>query len=112
MPAPASLCTRFNAGTQQALVLLLSQQLADAQFHRADARGTERLWREVAALEIDPERVTALLYGGQDMNDREALRSQDDAWLAQQNAAPRRGWALRNLHLGRPQLPQQRFSRV
>ena len=110
MSAPANNCTRFNAGTHQALVLLLSQQLADAQFRRADPRCSERLWREVAALEIDPERVIALLYGGQDMDDREALRSLDEAWLDKQRATQRRSWTLRKLHLGQPWLPQKRLN--
>lgn len=42
---------------------------------------TQRLWDEVAALGIDPERVTHLLYGGQDPNDRLGLQALDNAWL-------------------------------
>ena len=115
MTAPTSGClgrVAFTASKQQALVLLITQQLADAQFRRADSIATERLWQEVAALEIDPERITALLYGGHDTEDRDALRQEDDRWLAAQVSQPTRGWGLRSLHLGRPRLPQRTFSRV
>jgi hypothetical protein len=117
MPAPTqgcSSCDRFTASTQQALVLLLTQQLADAQIRRADTRGSERLWQEVAALDIDPERITALLYSGQDIDDREALRHEDDAWLNHQQQRQRfhRGWGLRTLHLGQPRRPQRQLSRA
>ena len=113
MRAPTNGCSyneRFTTRTQQALVLLLSQQLADAQFRRGDQAGSQRLWREVAALEIDPERITALLYGGQDSDDREAMRQLDEAWLARQAAAPQRGWSLQSLHLRRPRLPKRTLS--
>jgi len=59
----------FIARKQQALALHLVRQLADTQFRRADAAGSERLWQEVALLEIDPERITALLYSGIDPNE-------------------------------------------
>lgn len=74
MRRPASSCINRK---QQALALLLVRQLADAQFARADARGSERLWQEVAALEIDPERITALLYGADDHNDSVAMERID-----------------------------------
>ena len=51
-------------------------------------------WDEVAALELDPERVTALLYGGQDPHDREALRQLDSAWCSRPELT-RRGWFRR-----------------
>jgi hypothetical protein len=92
-------------------VLLLVHQLADAQFSRADRRGSERLWQEANALEIDPERLTALLYGGIDPEDRAALREEDEAWLSRQAQQPRRrGWGLRHLHLGRPRRPAATVS--
>lgn len=113
MTAPSSSCTTrpgrsgissdpFSARKQQALVVLLVQQLADTQFRRADRRGSERLWQEVAALEIDPDRVTALLYSGEDTDNREALRAQDDAWLLSRTRPRQLGWNLSRLHLGRP----------
>jgi hypothetical protein len=107
MRRPASSCINRK---QQALVLLLVRQLADAQFTRADARGSERLWQEVAALEIDPERVTALLYCGVDIDDRQALLAEDESWLGRQEQPRRRGWSLRNLHLGAPRRPRLAVS--
>ena len=115
MPAPTQGCRsrdRFTDSTQQALVLLLTQQLADAQFRRGDRLGSARLWHEVAALEIEPERITALLYGGQDCHDREALRQLDDAWLSRQSSPTRSGWGLQRLHRNRPRLPKRNLSRV
>ena len=115
MPAPTQDCRsreRFTASTQQALVLLLTQQLADAQIRRADARNSKRLWQEVAALDIDPERITALLYSGLDVDNREALRQEDDAWLNQRCQRPQRGWGLQTLHLGQPRRPQRQLNRA
>ncbi len=83
---------------ERQLVFLLARQLADAQFMCADAQRTERLWREVAALEIDPERVTALLYGGHDLGDPDALACLDRAFRPAgerrdgTNARPARSW--------------------
>jgi hypothetical protein len=59
----------FASLKERQLVFLLARQLAEAQFRRADRCASERLWQEVAALEIDPERITALLYGADDLND-------------------------------------------
>lgn len=80
----------FAERKEQQLVLLLVRQLAAAQQEPAAAALGERLWQEVAALEIDPERITALLYGGHDVNDREVLQALDDAWR-RRNAPRRRG---------------------
>ena len=64
-------------------MLLLARQLASAQFEHAHVGMTKRLWEEVAALEIDPERITHLLYGGHDLNDRLQLQALDNLWLDQ-----------------------------
>jgi len=94
--------TAFTARKQQALTLLLTRQLMDAQFVRADAAGSDRLWQEVADLEINPDRVLHLLYCGLDGSDRQAMSDEDDVWIQAQAAAqPARGWGLRHLHLGR-----------
>ena len=45
----------FAECKEQQLVFLLVRQLATAQFELASPQMTERLWQEVAALEIDPE---------------------------------------------------------
>lgn len=100
----------FTARKQQALVLLLVQQLADAQIRRADRPGSERLWQEVAALEIDPERITSLLYSGLDADDRPTLRLEDERWLAAQVTPLRRGWSLKTLPLTRPWQPKRALS--
>jgi len=71
----------FAARKEQQLVLLLARQLASAQFELAHGAMTQRLWDEVAALGIDPERVTHLLYGGQDPTDRQRLQDLDNLWL-------------------------------
>jgi hypothetical protein len=95
---PASRGEAFNGSfaecKEQQLVFLLVRQLAAAQFELANPQMTERLWQEVAALEIDPERITALLYGGQDVNDRAALRVLDEQWRAR-HRPQRRGWFSR-----------------
>ena len=44
--------------------------------------------------EIDPERITQLLYGGQDVQDRDALRALDERWRLCQRPQ-RRGWFSR-----------------
>jgi hypothetical protein len=67
-------------GKERQLVLTLVAQLGDAQFARADQARVARLWQEVAALEIDPERVIRLLYGGQDLGDRAVLAEMDRRW--------------------------------
>jgi hypothetical protein len=84
----------FTECKEQQLVFLLTRQLGAAQFEMANQAMTARLWQEVAALEIDPERITALLYGGHDINDREALRLLDEQWRGS-HRPQRRGWFSR-----------------
>jgi hypothetical protein len=122
MTAPASSCTHqawrsgvtsaaFSARKQQALVLLLAQQLIDAQFQRADRPGSERLWQEAAALEIDPERIVHLMYSGLEGSDRPALIAEDDAWIHRTTLASQRRWGLLHLHRNRrPQRPAPSLS--
>ena len=124
MTAPSSSCTNrpgragvssdsFAARKEQALVILLAQQLADAQIGRADAQASQALWDEVAELNIDPDRIIHLLYGGEEASDRTALKERDDSWLsAQQRSPQQRGWSLQRLHLGRPRRPQIALSPV
>lgn len=84
----------FSACKEQALVVLLVQQLADAQIVSANQAATERLWQEVAALQLDADRITNLLYCGLDWRDREALLAEDTNWLAKQPIQPQRRWSL------------------
>ena len=112
MTAPASSCTHqawrsgvtsasFSARKQQALVLLLAQQLINTQFRRADRPGSERLWQEAAVLEIDPERIMHLMYSGLEGSDRPALMAEDDAWIRRTTQAAERRWGLLHLHRNR-----------
>jgi hypothetical protein len=122
MTAPSSSCTHqswrsgvtssaFSARKQQALVVLLSQQLMETQFVRADHSGSARLWQEVAALEIDGERIVNLLYAGIDVSDRAALNAEDDAWIANHRDLPQRRWGLQHLHRSRnARRPERSFS--
>ena len=88
----------FAECKEQQLVFLLVRPLAAAQIELAHAPMTARLWQEVAALEIDPERITALLYGGQDVTDRAALVVLDEHWRSR-HRPQRRSW------FRRPMLP-------
>ena len=74
-----------NAIKQQQLLFTLVRQLGEAQFVQADQQRASRLWAEVDALEIDPERVTRLLYGGHDFSDRIALDAIDRHWVMEQS---------------------------
>jgi hypothetical protein len=77
----------FSELKERQLVFLLVRQLAAAQFQRGDRIASERLWQEAAALEIDPERITALLYEAADPGDSEEMERIDSA-----HRCPRRGW--------------------
>jgi len=92
--AGAGFTGTFAECKEQQLVFLLVRQLATAQFELANPRMSQRLWQEVAALEIDPDRITALLYGGQDVTDRESLKQLDEQWRAG-HRPQRRGWFRR-----------------
>lgn len=75
------------ADKERQLVWLLVRQLGEAQMLPGGTARAERLWQEVAALEIDPDRVIGLLYGGHDLDDRQALAALDPC-----PAAPQRRW--------------------
>jgi len=99
------------ARKEQQLVFLLTRQLVDAQFVRADRERSRRLWQEVAALELDPDRITALMYSVSDHDDplemeavdreqRELVSSHQPFWISWRRLTPattrRRGGGLRN----------------
>jgi hypothetical protein len=73
------------------LVFLLTRQLAEAQFARADEARAHALWQEAAALELDPDRVINLLYGVADHADSEEMSRVDERHL-QSQIPHRRGW--------------------
>lgn len=89
------------ARKEQQLVFLLTRQLVEAQIVQGDRTRSERLWQEVAALELDPERITALLYGVGDHDDPREMEAVDRRQLSQATSDHpptwfswrRRGWA-------------------
>ena len=89
-PSGPSTALSFTELKERQLVFLLARQLADAQFVRGDRAASERLWQEVAALEIDPERIIALLYTAPDLDDSEAMEQIDREHRAK--ASRSRGW--------------------
>ena len=70
----------FAEFKERQLVFELTRQLAEAQFARADRRRSERLWQEVAAEAMDPERIIGLLYGVADHSDGEEMEAVDRAY--------------------------------
>jgi len=93
--------TTCVANKEQALVILVVQQLVDAQFVRANQTAAERLWQEVAALDLSIDRVINLLYSALDFNKRDALRAEDNAWVACHQVRPPRRGPLRSWRLSR-----------
>lgn len=95
---------RFTALKEQQLVFLLVRQLAAAQLSPSHRSSGEKLWREVADLGLDPERITRLLYGGQDVCDSIVLKELDGAWGPEKiptgSGAP--WWSWRRNRLSRP----------
>jgi hypothetical protein len=90
------------ARKEQQLVFLLTRQLVEAQFVRADRERCQRLWQEVAALELDPERITALMYGVSDHDDPVELAAVDRS-QASTSESHRPAW----LRWSRRDLPRQ-----
>ncbi|MFN9644379.1 MAG: hypothetical protein ACK6BG_04490 [Cyanobacteriota bacterium] len=78
---------------QRQLVFLLTRQLAEAQFARADQVRTHRLWQEVADLDLDPDRIIHLLYGVGDHADNMEMEAADQGWCAGLTPPRRRWWA-------------------
>ena len=95
-PAVAVAPRTFPQVKEQQLVFLLVRQLATAQFDQAQPALSPRLWEEVEALGIDPDRITWLLYGGQDLGDRAQLAALDQQWRQRE--------MLERQRLRRPQL--------
>ena len=90
----------FSALKEQALVIELTQRLAEAQIEQGDAVASQGLWNEIAALEIDPERIIHLLYNRERRSTHAALRATDDQWMNdQQPEIPARGWRLKTFSL-------------
>lgn len=80
----------FTQFKERQLVFDMTRRLAKAQFARGDRSVSERLWQEAAAESMDPERITALLYGVHDHDDITAMEALDRPYREQQRQAARR----------------------
>ena len=80
----------FSALKERQLLFQLTRQLVQAQFVRADRVESERLWQEAAAEEMDPERITALLYGVADHDDIAAMEAIDRVYREERRLQARR----------------------
>ncbi|MEB3334236.1 MAG: hypothetical protein VKP70_04555 [Cyanobacteriota bacterium] len=85
----------FSALKQRQLAFRLTRQLVEAQFVRADATRTQRLWQEVAALDLDPDRITHLLYAVADHGDTREMEEADGRWRQSQRSPRLTWWAPR-----------------
>ena len=77
---------------QRQILVTLVGQLAEAQFRSADPRHSDDLWQEAARLDLDPERITHLLYAGLDTDDRPGLLELDRTWMEAQPAPAWGAW--------------------
>jgi hypothetical protein len=90
----------FAGLKERQLLFQLTRQLVQAQFVRADRVESERLWQEAAAEEMDPERITGLLYGVADHEDTEAMEAIDRVYREERRLQARR-WRWPALNRGR-----------
>ena len=112
---PTSLCRSSSASQQrkeQQLVMRLCQDIAQAQFVFANPKRSRRLWDEAAALEIEPDRLLNLLYGGVDLDDSADLIAADERYLSQRQGYRHSPWVSRIFPTRRskPSLPAQACS--
>lgn len=82
---------RLAAVKEQQILVSLAEQLAEAQFRQGDQVRSQRLWKEAALLELDPERLTHVLYAGAGCPDRPALVQLDQNWCHRQPGPAGRG---------------------
>jgi hypothetical protein len=90
----------FAEFKERQLVFDLTRQLAEAQFARGDRERSERLWQEAAAVAMDPERITGLLFGVADHSDCEEMEAVDRPYRERLRQAARQvrfplGWMAR-----------------
>ena len=109
---PSSLCRGSSTSQQrkeQQLVMRLCKDIARAQFVFANPKRSKRLWDEAAALEIEPDRLLHLLYGGVDLDDPADLIAADERYLSQRRGYRRSPWVSRILPVRRrlPSRPAQ-----
>ena len=65
----------------QEKVYSLTRELINAQFQLCDDELTNRLWEEVANLNIDPERIINLMYKCDSHDDFSTMADQDATYL-------------------------------
>jgi len=112
---PSSLCRGSSTSQQrkeQQLVMRLCKDIARAQFVFANPKRSQRLWDEAAALEIEPDRLLHLLYGGADLDNPADLIAADERYLSQRLSYRRSPWVSK-IFPGRrrkPALPAQACS--
>ena len=112
---PSSLCRGSSTSQQrkeQQLVMQLCKAIARAQFVFANPKRSKRLWDEAAALEIEPDRLLHLLYGGVDLDNPADLMAADDLYMNQRRSYRRSPWVSRILtrRRSKPALPAQACS--
>ena len=112
---PSSLCRGRRPSQhrkEQQLVMRLCKDIARAQFVFANPKRSKRLWDEAAALEIEPDRLLNLLYGGVDLDDPADLITADNRYLSQRQGYRRSPWVSRILPVRRrlPSRPAQACS--
>lgn len=91
-PKPKAEALSFSELKQRQLTFLLTRQLAEAQFVRADQTRSQQLWQEAAALELDPDRLIHLLYNVADHADMEEMTLQDRQYQQTVNSHRQRWW--------------------
>lgn len=80
----------LDALKERQLLFRWVRDLDRAQFALGDTARSSRLWQEAALMGFDPERLTRLLYGGQDPHDTAALEAIDRVWRQEQRQ--QHGW--------------------
>ncbi len=99
---------------ERQLLFALTRQLAEAQFVRGDRQRSERLWQEAAAVDMDPERIIALLYRVDDHADTAAMDQVDRPFRDQLRQAALRARSplsrLSHVTQRRPAAPHRRGS--
>ncbi|OUW24994.1 MAG: hypothetical protein CBD29_08545 [Synechococcus sp. TMED169] len=112
---PTSLCRGSSTSQQrkeQQLVIRLCKDIARAQFVFANPKRSQRLWDEAAALEIEPDRLLHLLYGGVDLDNPADLMAADDLYVGQRHGYRRGPWVSKifSVRRGKTAFPAQARS--
>ena len=71
----------FIEAKNQEKVFSLTRELINAQFELCDDELTNRLWEEVANLNIDPERIINLMYKCDSHDDFAEMVDKDSKYL-------------------------------